>query len=108
MVGQARNSDSPFDITDMSIKEPISTNWNENARRRIKGCDIVIVICGTYTDTASGVSAELKLAQEEGIDYFLLGGYNDRRCVKPKSARDSDKIYRWTWDILKELIGGAR
>lgn len=108
LVGQARNSDSPFDITDMSIKEPISTNWKENARRRIKGCDIVIVICGAYTDTASGVSAELKLAQEEGIDYFLLGGYSDRCCVKPKSARDSDKIYRWRWDILKELIGGAR
>lgn len=108
LVGQSRNSDSPFAITDMSIKEPISTNWKENARRRIKGCNVVIVICGTHTDTASGVSAELKLAQEEGVDYFLLCGYSERRCVKPKSAHDSDKIYSWTWDNLKKLIGGAR
>ncbi len=46
LVGQARNSDSPFGITDMSIKETISSNWKDNARRRIKGCDVVVVICG--------------------------------------------------------------
>lgn len=36
LVGQARNSDSPFCITDMSIKEAIATNWKEKACRRIK------------------------------------------------------------------------
>lgn len=108
LVGQSRYADSPFDITDMSIKEPIATNWKENARRRIKGCDVVIVICGTHTDTAFGVSAELKIAQQEGVDYFLLHGYSERNCVKPKSAYNSDKIYKWTWDNLKKLIGGAR
>lgn len=108
LVGQSRYADSPFDITDMSIKEPIANNWKENARRRIKGCDVVIVICGTHTDSASGVSAELKIAQEEGVDYFLLHGYSERNCVKPKSAYYSDKIYKWTWDNLKKLIGGAR
>lgn len=108
LVGQSRYADSPFDITDMSIKEPIANNWKENARRRIKGCDVVVVICGTNTDTATGVSAELKLAQEEGVDYFLLHGYSERNCVKPKSARYSDKMYKWTWDNLKMLIGGAR
>lgn len=108
LVGQARNPDSPFCITDMSIKETITIDWKENARRRIKGCDVVIVICGTNTDTATGVSAELKLAQEEGVDYFLLCGYSNRICVKPKSARCSDKMYNWKWDNLKMLIGGAR
>ena len=44
LVGQARNTDSPFEITDMSIKETIAKDWKANARRRIKGCDVVIVI----------------------------------------------------------------
>ena len=61
LVGQARNVDSPFEITDMSIKETISNNWKNNARRRIKGCDVVIVICGHETNTATGVSAEFKI-----------------------------------------------
>lgn len=108
LLGQARNSDSPFEITDLSIKEAIAKDWKANARRRIKGCDIVIVICGKYTNTATGVSAELKIAQEENVPYFLLWGRSDDKCVKPVAAKDSDKIYRWTWDNLKLLIGGAR
>ena len=108
LVGQARNNDSPFEITDMSIKEPISNNWKANARRRIKGCDVVVVICGKYTDTATGVSAELRIAQEESVPYFLLWGRADSNCVKPTAVKTSDKIYKWTWDNLKMLIGGAR
>lgn len=27
LVGQARNTDSPFEITDMSIKETIAKDW---------------------------------------------------------------------------------
>ncbi len=69
---------------------------------------MVIVICGEHTDTASGVSAELKIAQEEKVDYFLLKGRKDKTCKKPKSAKTSDKIYKWTWDNLKTLIHGGR
>lgn len=108
LVGQARHPDSPFEVTDMSIKEAISKNWKENARRRIKSCDVVAVICGEYTNSASGVSVELKIAQEEGIPYFLLWGRTNEVCIKPVAAKSSDKVYRWTWDNLKSLIGGAR
>ena len=108
LVGQARNSDSPFEITDMSIKEKISSDWKNNARRRIKGCDVVIVICGRKTNTATGVSVELRIAQEENVDYFLLNGRVGGKCVKPTTARSSDKIYDWTWNNLKLLVGGAR
>lgn len=108
LVGQAKNDDSPFEITDMSIKETIKSDWKANARTRIKGCDLVIVLCGEHTNTATGVSAELEIAQKEGINYFLLNGYSDKTCVKPKAAKSVDKIYKWTWDNLKALIGGAR
>lgn len=108
LIGQAKNEDSPFSITDMSIKETIDKNWKDNARKRIKGCDVVAVICGKFTNSATGVSAEVKIAQEEGIPYFLLWGRNSEVCVKPISARKEDKIYKWTWKNLKELIGGSR
>lgn len=108
LVGQAKNPDSPFEIVDMSIKETISENWKANARRRIKGCEVVIVICGEKTNTATGVSAELKIAQEERIDYFLLKGRDNKMCIKPTQASVSDKIYNWTWDNLKLLIRGER
>lgn len=107
LVGQAKNPDSPFEITDMSIKEA-SPDWKDKARTRIRGCDVVIVLCGEHTNTATGVSVELDIAQDEGVSYFLLWGYSDKTCYKPKSAKGADKIYKWTWDNLKSLIGGVR
>lgn len=107
LVGQSRHPDSPFEIIDMSIKETIAYQWKENARRRIKGCDAVIVICGKYTNTATGVNAEIKIAQEENIPYYLLWGRADSVCVKPTAAKTSDIIYKWTWDRIKLLIEGV-
>lgn len=108
LVGQAKLDDSPFDLADWSIKEHIDDNWKAKARTRIKAVDVVCVICGNNTDTAVGVSAEVKIAQEEGIPYFLLNGYSDKTCIKPKAALSSDKLYKWTWPNLKSLIGGGR
>jgi len=108
LVGQSKHQDSPFELTDWSIKEPITGDWKAKARTRIKSVDIVAVICGEHTDTATGVSAELTIAQEENVSYFLLKGYSDKTCVKPKAAKSTDKLYNWTWENLKILIGGGR
>lgn len=108
LVGQAKNPDSPFDIADWSVKEPLSGNWKEKVRERIRKTDLTIVICGEWTHTATGVAEELRITREEGKPYFLLWGRSDKTCTKPKTALDSDKIYKWTWDNLKKLIGGAR
>jgi len=107
LVGQSKLSDSPFAIADHSIKEA-SADWKDKARRRIKGCDVVVVICGNHTDTAAGVSTELRIAREEGIPYFLLSGRATGVNKKPTSALATDKMYDWTWKNLKLLIGGSR
>lgn len=108
LVGQSKHEDSPFELADWSIKEAITDNWKKHARTRIKGVDVVAVICGEKTDTATGVSAELKIAQEENVSYFLLQGYSEKTCKKPTAAKASDKMYKWTWENLKSLIGGGR
>lgn len=108
LVGQAKNDDSPFEIADYSVKEPLTGDWKKKVEAKMKLVGVVIVICGEHTDTATGVSAELKIAQELEKDYFLLRGRKDKTCVKPKAAKSSDKMYKWTWDNLKKLIGGGR
>lgn len=108
LVGQAKNDDSPFEITDMSVKEELSGDWKEKVRTRIKKVDQVVVICGKHTDTANGVATEVKITQEEEKPYFLLWGRSDETCVKPRNAKDADKIYKWTWDNLKKLLDGQR
>lgn len=108
LVGQAQNTDSPFELSDWSLKEALTGDWKEKVRARIKRVDQVIILCGEYTDTATGVSAELTIVQEEKKPYFLLAGRRDKTNKRPKTALATDKMYNWTWDNLKTLIGGGR
>lgn len=108
LAGQAKLADSPFDFINSSVREPLTGDWKEKVRRRMDNIDIVIVLCGEHTHTASGVTAELTIAQEKDKSYFLLAAYSDKTCTKPTSAKSGDKLYKWTWDNLKALIGGGR
>ena len=107
LVGQAKNDDSPFAIADWSVKEHIDEDWKAKVRTRMRSVDVVCILCGTHMSTATGVNAELKIAQEIGKTYFLLAAYTEN-CSKPSAAKSTDKLYKWTWPNLKELIGGAR
>ena len=105
LVGQARMDDSPFEIADHSIKEE-SPTWQAEARARIQRAEQVIVICGTQTHRASGVTEEIRIAKSENRPYFLLAGRADH-SRHPHGA-ESDTMYQWTWPNLKALIAGAR
>jgi hypothetical protein len=108
LAGQAKLQDSPFDFKDNSVREHLTGDWKEKVRRRMDNVDIVIVLCGTSTHKAAGVATELEIAKEKGKSYFLLAAYSDKSCTIPTSASISDKLYKWTWDNLKKLIGGSR
>jgi hypothetical protein len=108
LIGQAKHPDSPFEMHDWSVKEPLTGDWKNKVRTKIRKVDQVIVLCGEHTHEATGVSAELRIAQEESKPYFLLWGYSDKTCTKPTSATAGDKIYTWTWDNLKKLVAGGR
>jgi antiphage defense system Thoeris ThsB-like protein len=108
LAGQAKLADSPFDFTDASVKDHLTGDWKDKIRRRLDNIDIVIVLCGTKTHLASGVAAELTIAQDKGKPYFLLAAYSDKTCTQPTSAKATDKTYNWTWDNLKTLIAGGR
>ena len=108
LVAQSELDDSPFEINDVSIKQAIDSNWKKYARSKIKESDVVIFICGKYTNSATGVTAEMSITLEENANYFLLCGRSDSNVQKPSNAKREDKIYKWTWDNLKKLINGAR
>jgi hypothetical protein len=107
LVGQAKNADSPFEIADWSIKDE-SADWKDKARSRIKRVDVVAAICGEHTDTAVGVNEEIRIARSESKPYFLLAGRASGKNKKPTAALHTDKMYDWTWENLKNLIGGGR
>ncbi len=109
LIGQSRYPNSPFTVADFSMKEAAAqSKWKQEAEKRIDLCSVVVVMCGQHTDRAAGVSEEIRIARKLGKPYFLLAGYSNRKCVKPKAAKSSDKMYNWTWDNLEQLLKGRR
>jgi len=107
-VAQAKLDNTPFEITDVSVKETLSGDWKSKVRPKINKAEQVVVICGEYTDKANGVSSEIEIAQQLNKPYFLLNGRPDKSCKKPRSAKQDDSVYRWTWDNVKILLDGGR
>lgn len=108
LAGQAEFPDSPFEFKDASVNDHLPGDWKEKVRRRMANIDVMIVLCGENTHTATGVAHEVTIAQETSTPYFLLAAYTDKTCTKPTTALASDKLYNWTWDNLKALIDGSR
>ena len=108
LKGQSLYPNSPFEFADWSVKEPFTGNWQAKVQERMRRTSVVIVLCGEHTDKAQGVAAELRIARALGKPYFLLAGYSDKKCQKPTTANQADKVYKWTWDNLKSLLAGRR
>jgi hypothetical protein len=107
-LGQAKHDGTPFEITNVSVQQALLGDWKAKVRLKIKAADQVAVICGEHTHTATGVAAEIKIAQEEGKPYFFLKGYSNKNCYFPTAATASDKMYTWTWENVGLLLKGNR
>ena len=108
LVGQARYKNSPFQISNWSVKEAFTGNWKQKVRDRIAMTSLTVVICGHNTHTAAGVSEELKITRELEKPYFLLWGRAHGTCMKPRAALPQDKIYAWNWNNLQHLLQGTK
>ena len=101
LIGQARNPDSPFDVTDFSLKEAApQAAWETNARAAIRRSEVVIVLLGSKTHGAPGVKKEVRMAKEEGklrIQLKLEG-------TNPPRVDDAGVVYDWNWPNLKTLL----
>lgn len=108
LSGQSKNTNSPFEIKDRSLKKHLDGDWQEKIKNRMSNVDVVIVICGQKTHLADGVAIELEIAQQKNKPYFLLEGRQGIVCRRPMSARPTDRMYKWTWSNLELLILGIR
>lgn len=100
MIGQSKLENSPFTISDWSLKEEQKeSEWAQKARAKIKCSDIVMVLLGKETHKASGVLKEVKMANEEGIKLVQI-----ICCDGYKSVPNAGKIYYWNWNNLSNIL----
>jgi hypothetical protein len=104
LLAQSGLSSSCFAVLGASERSTATDVWIERVRQRIRKADQVIVICGEHTESSPRVSAELRIAQQERIPYFLLWGRREIMCTKPIGAKPTDGMYSWTPWILQDQI----
>lgn len=102
LKGQAKNENSPFNFTDMSVKEPWDEKWKTNCRIKIKGCDGVIVLLSKNIKKADGALWEINCAKEEKIPLIGLYIHSDDHYF-PDEMIGIKKI-SWTWDGIAEFL----
>jgi len=103
IIGQAKLADSPFEVSDVSLKEAApQAEWRARARRAIAACDVVLVMLGSKTRFAPGVRDEVQIAKELGKRRFQVIGY--KGGTEAWAVPDGGRTYGWSWDNLKALL----
>ncbi len=103
IIGQAKNDDSPFEVSDHSLKEDApEKDWLEKARAAISRAEVFIIMLGPKTRKASGVLKEVKIAKELDKKRFQIIGYKDG--TEDWAVPDAGRTYSWSWDNLKKLL----
>lgn len=102
IIGQARHTDSPFEVIDHSLKEAApERDWPKKARAAIKRSDHVLVMVGPHTHRAQGVLKEVAMAREEGIPIVQIIGYKEGNYT---AVLNAGLLYSWNWDNLKRVL----
>jgi len=103
IIGQAKLPDSPFEVSDHSLKEAApERDWEMKARAAISRADKFIVMLGSRTRFAPGVKKEVAIAKQLGKPRFQIIGYRDGS--RDWALPDAGMTYSWNWENLKKLL----
>lgn len=103
IIGQAKLEDSPFEVTDFSLKEEApEKDWLVKAKAAISRAEVFIVMLGPKTRNASGVLKEVNLANELNKIKFQIIGY--KNGSEEWAVPNAGRVYLWNWDNLKKLL----
>lgn len=103
-TGQRVHPDTPFEFTDMSVKEPYSSEWKERVRTRIRRSDGVSALISSNTPKATGQLWEITCAVQEGKP--LRGIWIEDGYRTNPSQMGGASCRNWTWENVTDFTDG--
>ena len=101
LLAQAKRADSPFSVTDYSLRERYrDPDWVSKAQSAIARCDVFVVLLGQNTHNASGVLKEIKIARGLKKRRFQLRPQGK----KWQPMKGAGELVVWTWPNLKRKL----
>lgn len=104
-TGQAKNSRSPFNIEDWSSKTHLpQREWEKLINDKINKCNLLVVLVGKKTYTATGVEKEISFAKANDVPVFgvYVGGANTTTDLPAGLQRN--RTISWDWDKIADAI----
>ncbi|HBI33768.1 MAG TPA: hypothetical protein DEA43_03075 [Candidatus Moranbacteria bacterium] len=104
-AGQAKNSKTPFTISDWSSKASLpQAQWEKLIEEKINKCNILVVLVGKYMSSAAGVAKEIAFAKSNDVPVFgvYVGGANHESTLPVGLQRNRTII--WDWDEIASAI----
>ena len=102
--GQSRNTNSPFEFVDMSVKQPWDSQCKTKCRTRIRGCDGMISIITRNTKKADGQIWEMNCAIDEGIPLLAIYGNKDHIGATIPNECGYLPVVDWNWEKISAWI----
>ncbi|WP_163512220.1 TIR domain-containing protein [Fodinicola acaciae] len=101
-TGMRVHPKTPFEFTDMAVKQPYASAWKTRVRTRIRRSHGVIALISRSTPRASGQLREIKCAAEEGKP--LLGIWLDDGYRTKPAVMGSAPCRLWKWSNIASFI----
>ncbi len=103
IISQAKNPDSPFEVSDVSLREEApQAEWETRTRAAIARADIFLVMLGSKTRQAPGVRKEVRMANAFAKMRLQIIGYDNGS--EDWAVPNAGPIYKWSWPNLKNLL----
>lgn len=101
-TGQRVNPDTPFEFTDLSVKERYETGWKDKVRSRIRRSHGVIALISSSTPKATGQLWEISCAVDEAKPLLGIWIEEDYRTKPAEMGSAPCKV--WTWANVADFI----
>jgi hypothetical protein len=104
-AGQAKNSRTPFNISDWSSKTELpQKEWEDLIKAKINKCNFLIVLVGKKTASATGVIKEIQFAKLQDVPVFgVYVGGADVNTALPEGLQRNRTI-GWEWEKIADAI----
>jgi hypothetical protein len=104
-AGQAKNSRTPFNIEDWSSKTHLpQREWENLIESKINKCNLLIVLVGKKSYSATGVEKEISFAKINNVPVFgvYVDGANTSTDLPDGLQRN--RTISWDWDKIADAI----
>jgi hypothetical protein len=104
-TGQAKNSRTPFNIEDWSSKTSLpQKQWEALIEEKINKCNMLIVLVGKKTYTATGVLKEIAFAKSQNIPIFGVYVDEANTTTDLPVGLQRNRTIDWDWTKIANAI----